>query len=288
MRTRPGLTRSRRCGERRGSRGHRCPPHEEPLGKAFGRMLHVDDDERLDTWREWLRRDAPPRAASLATREGRLQLMLFAALGHRRTKVAELERVFEELWRTSPMRRELLELLDVLADRTRARTGALDPSGPVPLATHARYGLFEVLAAYGEVGKGGSILPLQAGVHFCAAHATDLLFVTLEKSEADYSPTTRYADYPLSRTRFHWESQNMTSARSETGQRYVGHVARGSRVVLFVRERPKDGRRETLPYVCLGDARYVSHEGERPMRVVWELARAMPAELYQEGKVAAG
>ena len=214
--------------------------------------------------------------------------MLFAALGNRRTQVALREQVFAQLWAAPLMRRELLSLLDVLADRTRARTAPLDPSGVLPLATHARYGLFEVLAAHGEVGKGGAILPLQAGVHFCSAHASDLFFITLEKSEADYSPTTRYADYPLSRTLFHWESQNMTAARSETGQRYVNHAKRGSRVVLFVRERPKDGRGETVPYVCLGDARYVSHEGERPMRITWELARPMPAELYQEAKVAAG
>ena len=277
-------------GLRREAGFERAPasPLEESFGKAFARLLHVDDDERLDTWRAWLRRDAAPREAPLEGREGRLQLMLFAALGNRRTKVSERERVFSELWATPTMKRELLDLLDVLVDRTRARPVALDPGGPIPLSTHARYGLFEILAAHGEVGKGGAILPLQAGVHFCAAHATDLFFVTLEKSEADYSPTTRYADYPLSRTRFHWESQNTTAARSETGQRYVAHERRGSRVVLFVRERPKDGRGETLPYQCLGDARYVSHEGERPMRITWELARPMPAELYQEAKVAAG
>jgi len=112
--------------------------------------------------------------------------------------------------------------------------------------------------------------------------------VTLEKSEADYSPTTRYADYPISPTLFHWESQNSTSLDTPTGRRYVGQPTRGTNVVLFVRERKKDGRGETLPYHCLGRARYIRHEAERPMRILWELERPMPGWLYQAGKVVAG
>lgn len=30
----------------------------------------------------------------------------------------------------------------------------------------------------------------------------------------------------------------------------------------------------------LGPGRYVSHEGERPMRVVWELEQALPGDLF--------
>ena len=67
---------------------------------------------------------------------------------------------------------------------------------------------------------------------------------------------------------FHWESQSTTTASSPTGQRYIHHEARGSRVLLFVREqRKKDGRpgAPTEPFVCLGFARYEGHEGKRPM-----------------------
>jgi uncharacterized protein YjhX (UPF0386 family) len=44
-------------------------------------------------------------------------------------------------------------------------------------------------------------------------------------------------------------------AASPTGQRTIHHVARGSRVLLFVREQRKhDGRPSapTEPFVCLG------------------------------------
>jgi hypothetical protein len=49
---------------------------------------------------------------------------------------------------------------------------------------------------------------------------------------------------------------------SPTGQRYIHHAARVSRVLLFVREQRKQGT-VTEPFVCLGFARYESHEGER-------------------------
>jgi hypothetical protein len=116
----------------------------------------------------------------------------------------------------------------------------------------------------------------------------DAFFVTLHKSEADYSPTTLYRDYPISPTLFHWESQSRTATASPTGQRYVNHVTRGSQVVLFVRENRRDERDVGNPYLCLGIARHVSHQSDRPMQIVWELERPMPAEIYSHAKVAAG
>ena len=47
------------------------------------------------------------------------------------------------------------------------------------------------------------------------------LFITLEKSEQHYTPTTLYDDYPLSPTRFHWESQSTCHEETPTGRRYI-------------------------------------------------------------------
>ena len=50
-------------------------------------------------------------------------------------------------------------------------------------------------------------------------------------------------DLALGPSLFHWESQSTTTAVSPTGQRTIHHEARGSRVLLFVREqRKQDGR----------------------------------------------
>jgi len=55
----------------------------------------------------------------------------------------------------------------------------------------------------------------------------DLLFITLNKSEALFSPSTRYRDLALGPSLFHWESQSTTTAASPTGQRTIHHEARG-------------------------------------------------------------
>src|SRR5271157_3588572 len=64
----------------------------------------------------------------------------------------------------------------------------------------------------------------------------DIFFVTLQKTEKDYSPTTKYQDYAINERLFHWQSQSTTSAESTIGRRYVEHAERGYTVLLFGRE----------------------------------------------------
>ena len=260
----------------------------DPVLRAIGRLLHVDDRERLDAWRAVLE---PGRAVPISRRherQHRLRLMLFAILGGRRQSITETDRVIARIRESADLRREIIDLLEILADRIRAVTQPLDPSGYVPLASHATYNLGEIVAAHTPTGEQGALVLPQGGVLWDKPTRTDLLFVTLEKSDADYSPTTRYADYPISPTLFHWESQNSASPATPAGRRYIEQRKRGTNVIVFVRERKRGGRGETLPYHCLGRARYRGHESERPMKIRWELERPMPGWLYQAGKVVAG
>ena len=71
---------------------------------------------------------------------------------------------------------------------------------------------------------------------------------------AFFDDATQCDDYAISPWEFHWESQSLTREASATGQRYIHHVERGSRVLL--------------PLLCLGFADDVNHEGERPMQFV--------------------
>lgn len=262
-------------------------PDEPEFAKAIGRMLHVDDEERYERWRSWLRSDVVPAAGASGTREERLQWMLFAALGQRKRPLADLGSALAELWGAPALRAELIDLLDVLRERVRLDSRPIDPIGQVPVHSHATYGLYELIAAYGLVGN-GALRENREGVLWAEAKRTDLFFITLNKADEDYSPTTRYQDYPISPTLFHWESQSRTSTASSTGQRYINHEARGSRVVLFVRENRRDERDVSAPYLCLGPARHVSHQSDRPVQIVWELERPMPIEVYSHAKVAAG
>lgn len=270
--------------------GHvRAPvsPRDQEMARSLATLLHVDDEERYGVWREWLVSEAPPSPADPDTRDGRLQLMLFAALGFRLRPLDLLSNAFTEFWEAAEARSELIELLDVLRDRARLESQPIDPLGIVPIHSHATYGLYEIIAAYGLQSK-GRLSETREGVRWAASAMSDLFFITLNKSDDDYSPTTRYADYPISPTRFHWESQSQTTQASPVGQRYINHVARGSRVILFVREHKRDQRGMSAPYLCLGAARHISHESDRPIKLVWELERDMPAEIYQRAKLAAG
>jgi len=152
------------------------------------------------------------------------------------------------------------------------------------MSIHARHSLVEIFSAFGRITP-GQFYQHREGVYRDAATNSDLFFVTLEKSERDYSPSTLYKDYASSPTLFHWESQSLTTQQSPTGQRYIKHRELGGQILLFVRARKKqDGA--TVPYTFLGPVDYVSHKGERPIAFVWKLRRPMPADFFRAAKVA--
>jgi hypothetical protein len=114
-----------------------------------------------------------------------------------------------------------------------------------------------MLAAFGLLDERGAPRSHREGVLWDEASHTDLLFITLRKSEALFSPSTRTRDLALGPSLFHWESQSTTTAASPTSQPTIQHEAQGSRVLLFVWEhRKQDGRPGgvTEPFRCLGFA----------------------------------
>jgi superfamily II DNA or RNA helicase len=258
--------------------------HEQTLRRAIGRLLHVDDRERLDAWRTWLcstgadgLRDSvfqPPRGD--ATREDRVVRQLLVQVLETAGDGALDFPGAARLLRGHPqVCRELIQLCDVLAERLAHVTRALSELREVPLRVHARYTRREILAACG-VGTSLSLRPWREGVYFARELPADLLVFTLDKTEGQFSPTTRYRDYAISRQLIHWESQSGTRADSETGRRYREHVQRGSRVWLFARLSTRE-----RAFTFLGPARYVSHEGELPMGITWRLEYPLPGDLFQ-------
>ena len=156
----------------------------------------------------------------------------------------------------------------------------------VPLAVHSRASLVEILSAFGRL-RFDRLSRLRQGVDFDRVTGSDLFFVTLEKAEGHYSPTTMYRDYAVSPDLFHWESQSTTPVESPTGQRYLKHGAKGTHVFLFVRHRKHEAGR-TAPYTFLGAADYVSHKGSRPIAITWRLRKPMPEDFFREARLAAG
>lgn len=149
------------------------------------------------------------------------------------------------------------------------------------LKLHAVYGSAEIKAALG-LATLAAAGPTGQGVIHVAARRCYIHLVTFRKDERFFSPTTRYRDYPVSATRLHWESQSTTTRASQTGQNYLHFAQRGYTILFFARvERRVDG--ETAPFVYLGPARaLLDATGDRPIRMLWELAHPMPAALLEE------
>ena len=110
---------------------------------------------------------------------------------------------------------ELLPLLDDLSERvTYPLDDELKWEHRVPLSVHARHTLDDALTAFGLLDIGKKLYK-QTGVFRHEATNSELFFVTLEKSERDYSPSTLYKDYAISPLLFHWESQSGTTQASQ-------------------------------------------------------------------------
>ncbi|MFI9845215.1 DUF3427 domain-containing protein [Nonomuraea sp. NPDC051941] len=245
---------------------------DEGLGRALGRMLHIDDVERLTFVSDVLASRAPR-----SPRELRLMAMLDAMLWGGTEPVSGMEARLARL--TGARAAELGELADVLRSGIRHVAPRLD--AVVPLHVHARYSKNEVLAAFG-IDRPAH---MREGVKYVQEHRADLFFVTVDKAEDHYSPTTLYHDRAISEELFQWESQSTLRASAATARRYLTGE---STVHLLVRQSKRDEGLGAPPYTYAGPMRYVSHEGERPIRFVWRLDHPLPPEVFHYAKATAG
>ncbi len=251
-------------------------PNETVIRRAVGRLLHIDDRERLDTYRRHLALPDPPATATLPERERRLLHMLTAAVTDRVIKAdTSVQEAIDLLWAHPQIRGELLELFGVLDGRIDHLHTPLSTHPDCPLQIHARYSRLEILAAFG-LGTGAKIAAWQSGVYEAKTANAELLAFTLDKSSGGFSPTTRYRDYAISRDLIHWESQSSTRADGPTGLRYRNHGRDGRSIMLFTRLHADD-----RAFWFLGPATYRGHVGERPMAITWELEHPLSGDLYQ-------
>ncbi len=171
--------------------------------------------------------------------------------------------------------REFEQLAEIVT-ATRPHGTSIRPEAAWPLLLHHSYTSDEILAGTGDSTLEAPRKLAGTGVRFLRDQNADLFFVTINKSEKLFSSSTRYADYAVSPTEFHWQSQSTTPEDSPTGRRYREGHAHGHRVFLFVRENRDTDLGTTAPFVFLGPARYVRHHGSRPMSIAWRLDHAIP------------
>lgn len=174
-------------------------------------------------------------------------------------------------------RHEILEVLQFNYDSLETMEIPNDFSFPCPLKVHSKYSTAQVLAALGYYNEESSPA-FREGVKYFKEKDLDIFFITLNKSEKDFSPSTLYEDYAINETLFHWQTQSRVAENGETAKRYIHHRERNHQIALFVREYKKENG-YTSPFVFLGTADYVKHSGSKPVSFVWRLREEMPAYL---------
>ena len=261
-----------------GCRPRRAGPHETRCcGRSVACSTSTTTNEST-AYRALLASTRPPVPAALRERERRLLRMLVASIADQSIAADHRRRTRSTCsGRTRRCAPSSLELLGVLDDRVDHVTPPLAHIADVPLQIHARYTRIEILAAFG-VGDGGEDPPTwQTGVYDAEAAQRRPVRVHARQEQRRL-----LADHPLPRLRHQ-------PRRSSTGRASRRPRRQRDRAALH---QPRDARarasccsRGCAPTTARSGSSapraYVSHEGERPIAITWELHQPLPADLYQ-------
>ena len=257
-------------------------PLEEALTKAMGRLAVIDSRRWIQFLLELLPRLDNVNFATLGELEQRMLQMFYVTVWGKAAEDWTSDEVLDHLYALSDspvLLGELQELLRYRYEQIDFIDEPVDLGFDCPLDLHCTYSRDQLLVAL-DFMKPSTV---REGVKWLPEKKLDVFFVTLNKSDKDYSPTTMYNDYSINESLFHWQSQSTTAADSPTGQRYIHHRERGSKVLLFVREFKSDRiNGGAAAYTFLGTANYVKHEGSRPMNITWKLDRPIPAKFLKK------
>ena len=256
-------------------------PLEETMTRAFMRFSVVDS-------RRWIRflLNLLPRLdntdfAALSPAEQRMLQMFYVTVWGKAAEHWDDESVLDNLYTLSDsptLLGELQTLLRYQYSRIDFIDEPVDVGFDCPLDLHCTYTRDQLLVAL-DFLKPATV---REGVKWLPDKNLDVLFVTLNKADKDYSPTTMYKDYSINESLFHWQSQSTTAENSATGQRYIHHREKGTRMLLFVREFKTDSRfGGAAAYTYLGTVNYVKHDGSRPMNITWKLDCPIPAKFLK-------
>ncbi len=250
-------------------------PDEKTFTAAFKRFAQIDSRRFIRFILDILERGL---SESLTEEERRMAQMFRYTFWGETNRFESAEASIAAILRNKVLCKELSELLKFNYERIDFIDAPIGLNFACPLDLYCSYSRDQILVAC-DFLKTSS---MREGVKYLAEKNLDLLFVTLDKSEKDYSETTLYNDYSISENLFHWQSQSTTSESSETGKRYIDGHRFGNQVVLFVRESKKDAETGmTPPYTCLGKVKCVAHEGSSPIDITWKLEHPIPARFLR-------
>lgn len=213
-------------------------------------------------------------------------LILYYTLFQERISKAGFKSIYEALAlihlpQYACFKQEIAEIVSYLLANLNIKT---TPIGSDIIPGLELYGCYTREEIFTLVGRQTANLKMQgaaSGVFNLPEHNATILFVTLNKSEKDFSPSTQYNDYLINEEYFHWQSQNTDSHTNNGGRRYTEQAKKNSKIILFVREEKKDGFGNTSPFHCFGLVNYVSSHDDFPMNVTWKLNKPAMAQYLK-------
>jgi superfamily II DNA or RNA helicase len=252
---------------------------EKAFGRSIIRSIHIDSISRLKWSIDFFSNSKPPAISNLEKQQLSYLKMWAANFGEEK-EISQLKKLLFRFWKYPEVVNEYCSLMEYLLNEVTHRTKLWKNPHDVHLELHAKYSRDEIMAAFNDIRNGKLYLPRE-GVFFHKETKCNLLFVTLNKSEKDYSPSTMYRDYAISDTLFHWQTQSNTKPTTKKGIRHLEHKEKEITPLLFIRNQKKDERRETEPYFFVGPVELNRWEGSQPMDIVWKVEERLPADIYK-------
>jgi superfamily II DNA or RNA helicase/HKD family nuclease len=252
-------------------------PLEETMDKAFQRICNLDSRRLII----FLLKALPNlQKHNFLDSEERMLRLFFDTIYQKSYQECGFANMIDglvQIQKAGVLFDELMELLKICLENIDFVDEPLTLDFDCPLDLYCSYSRDQILVGLDYENPRN----IREGVKYFPDKKLDVLFITLNKSDKDYSPTTMYKDYSVNDRLFHWQSQSTTSESSPTGLRYQHNRENGSKVLIFVREFKK-GLSVAAPYSCLGLADYVSHEGSKPMNILWCLHKPIPARFLKK------
>lgn len=213
--------------------------------------------------------------------EQKMLLMLHYDFWQKEAGFESLEKSLKQIGENKILVSELKEVLGILIDQIDFKEFYIELPYVQPLKVHGRYTRDQILVAFNKSSFKKKSSNREGSAENKSLN-TEILFINLLKSEENYSPTTMYDDYAITKTLFHWQTQN--AARPETGKglSYIQHQENEKIILLFVREQAKNEYGNTIGYVFIGSGTLKDYSGSKPMNIHWELSEPMPNYMWKE------
>ena len=252
-----------------------CSYNDDEMTKRFTRgisnMTHANSVSYLNFVRRCLQ--SPELIHFSDKREETYGIILYYTLfidKISKTGFNSVEEALSKMQKYPMFIKEIIELTDYLLSNNENKTFAVGEGMPLALEQYGCYSREEIFAIFGRQTADKKMQGSVAGVFNIEEMNTELFFVTLNKSNKDFSPSTMYDDYVVSESQFHWKSQN-TDAHNGRGRRFIEQATNKKKFLLFVREYKYDGFGNTCPFTCFGLVDYISSKDDKPMSIDWRM-----------------